>query len=309
MFAAILQKGIESQLKRYLNREYIIEQDTLSLLRGKIEISESINKMTFLNKRLVCSYDEFSINSYMNQILKSTVISLIKADISKERKQHLKNLLGYFLTVKEIDLHRINWNLQYNKNNQTYRMLMGICYLFIKGLLQTQSDGKLKLMNFLDEQRMCRLYEKFILEYYRKEHREVTANSSEIKWQLNDDNSQMLPAMQSDIMLSKRNRVLIIDAKYYAHSTQVQYEKHTVHSANLYQIFTYVKNKEVELMSEDHEVVGMLLYARNTDNHLPANDYMMSGNKISVRTLDLNCEFSEIKNQLDNIYNSFFVDS
>ena len=161
----------------------------------------------------------------------------------------------------------------------------------------------------VDEQRMCRLYEKFILEYYRKEHREVTANSSEIKWQLNDDNSQMLPAMQSDIMLSKRNRVLIIDAKYYAHSTQVQYEKHTVHSANLYQIFTYVKNKEVELMSEDHEVAGMLLYARNTDNHLPANDYMMSGNKISVRTLDLNCEFSEIKNQLDNIYNSFFVDS
>ena len=77
----------------------------------------------------------------------------------------------------------------------------------------------------------------------------------------------------------------------------------------LYTTYYYVKNKEVELMSEDHEVVGMLLYARNTDNHLPANDYMMSGNKISVRTLDLNCEFSEIKNQLDNIYNSFFVDS
>lgn len=306
MFAAILQKGIENQIKKYLNREYIIEKESLSCLRGKIEVSDSINTLAFLNKRLVCSYDEFSIDSYMNRILKSTVSCLIRSEISKQRKLRLKYLLGYFTNVKEIDLHRVNWKIQYNKNTQTYRMLMGICYLFSKGLLQTQSDGKLKLMDFLDEQRMCRLYEKFILEYYKKEHKEIAANSSEIKWHLNDDNDYMLPSMQSDIMLSKNNRVLIIDAKYYAHSTQVQFEKHTVHSANLYQIFTYVKNKEAELSEKEHEVSGMVLYAQNLENHLPANDYIMSGNKISVRTLDLNCDFPEIRKQLDCICNSFF---
>ena len=45
-------------------------------------------------------------------------------------------------------------------------MLISICYLVVKGLLQTQSDGTIKLMDFLDEQRMHRLYEKFILERY-----------------------------------------------------------------------------------------------------------------------------------------------
>ena len=39
-------------------------------------------------------------------------------------------------------------------------MLISICYLVVKGLLQTQSNGHTKLMDFLDEQRMCRLYEK-----------------------------------------------------------------------------------------------------------------------------------------------------
>lgn len=72
--------------------------------------------------------------------------------------------------VGVLDIHLINWNLQYNKNNQTYRMLIAVCYLIIKGLLQTQSDGTTKLMDFFDEQCMCRLYEKFILEYYKKEH-------------------------------------------------------------------------------------------------------------------------------------------
>ena len=66
-------------------------------------------------------------------------------------------------------------------------MLISVCYLVIKGLLQTQSDGSTKFMDFFDEQRMCRLYEKFILEYYRKEHPEIKAAASQIAWQLDDD--------------------------------------------------------------------------------------------------------------------------
>lgn len=48
----------------------------------------------------------------------------------------------------------------------------------------------------------------------------------------------MLPIMQSDIMLSRGNDILIIDAKYYSHATQVQFDKHTIHSPNIYQIYT-----------------------------------------------------------------------
>ena len=70
-------------------------------------------------------------------------------------------------------------------------------------------------MDFFDGQRMCRLYEKFLLEYYRKEHPELTANASQIAWQLDDTENQMLPRMQTDILLSKYNYILIIDAKYY----------------------------------------------------------------------------------------------
>ena len=117
-------------------------------------------------------------------------------------------------------------------------------------------------MDFLDERRMHRLYEKFILEYFRREHPELTANASQIPWQLDDGFGDMLPVMQTDIMLTKDEKTLIIDAKYYAHTMQRQYDKNTLHSGNLYQIFTYVKNKEAELAGQPHEVSGMLLYAR-----------------------------------------------
>ena len=212
----------------------------------------------------------------------------------------------FFEDVDVIDLYSVNWNMQYNRNNQTYRMLISICYLVFKGLLQTQSDGTTKLMDFLDEQRMHRLYEKFILEYYRKEHSELTANASQIPWQLDDDFGDMLPVMQTDIMLTKAEKTLIIDAKYYAHTTQRQYDKNTFHSGNLYQIFTYVKNKEAELADQPHKVAGMLLYARTDEEIYPEKEYRMSGNQIGVRTLNLDGDFDMIKNQLNEIAEKFF---
>ena len=306
LFAAILSKGISTQIKRGLGKSYVQQEEALSSIRGKIDISESVKTQSIQRKQLICSYDEFSVDTKMNRIIKATVKLLLKFDIDKARKKELMKLMVFFGEVSDIDLYSVDWRMSYNRNNQSYRMLMGICYLVVKGLLHTQADGSMKLMDFLDEQRMCRLYEKFILEYYRKEFPWISANASQIPWQLDDDSYELLPVMQTDIMLSVGKKVLIIDAKYYAHSTQVQYGVHTLHSANIYQIFTYVKNKEAELSGKQHEVSGMLLYAKTDEDVCPENEYSMSGNRICVRTLNLDCCFDEIRSQLNEIVSEFF---
>lgn len=305
LMSAILAKGIAIQLKRGLGKEYLAQVEELSTLRGKIEITESIKSQCTLGKKIFCTYEEFSVNNRMNRIIKSTVNLLLKADISKDRKKELRKLMVYFRDVEPIDLETVNWNLQYNKNNQSYRMMIAICYLVVKGLLQTTSDGNMKMMSFLDERRMNRLYEKFILEYYKKHYPELNANAAQIPWALDDGIGEMLPIMQSDIQLQKENSILIIDAKYYKSTTQMNFKKYSLHSNNLYQIFTYVKNKAYQ-MKVNSDVSGMLLYAQTDDKIQPNNTYMMSGNKIHVKTLDLNCEFSEISAQLNKIVGNYF---
>ena len=304
--AAILARGVSYQLRKGLGKEYVGKSETLSTLKGRIEVSESIKELTMLRNQLICSYDDFTVDTRMNRIIKATMLLLLRMDISNERKKELKKMIIFFGDVSDIDIHSINWKMQYSRNNQTYRMLISICYLVIKGLLQTNTDGSMKLMDYLDEQRMCKLYERFILEYYRKEHRELVANASQIPWQLDDEESSMLPIMKSDIMLSKGERYLIIDAKYYEHILQSYYGANSINSANLYQIFTYVKNKEAELTGKPHTVSGMLLYAKTNEMMIPNNTYKMSGNLISVKTLNLNCDFQEIARQLDEIADSYF---
>ena len=304
--AEILIKGVSVQIKRGLKRDYIPKTDTLSSVKGKIDVSDSIKTQSVLRRQLVCNYDDFTTDIVLNRILKTTLVLLLKGDITGKQKKEIKKLLVYFADVREINIHTINWNMQYNRNDQSYQFLITICYLVIKGLLQTQSDGKHKLLDFFDEQRMSRLYEKFILEYYRKHYPDLNANPSPIPWQLDQEGDGMLPLMKTDIMLQKNNNVLIIDAKYYSHTTQEQFDKHTIHSGNLYQIFTYVKNKEYELMNIPHKVSGMLLYAKTDETIQPDNVYYMSGNKISVRTLDLNQDFYQISMELNNIAENHF---
>jgi 5-methylcytosine-specific restriction enzyme subunit McrC len=305
--AAILSKGVAIQIKRGLGRDYIKTTEPISLLRGRIEISESIKTRSIYKRQVVCSYDEFSENSYMNKIIKTTIMLLLRSDISNTFKKELRKVLVFFENVELLDIYSINWNIQYNKNNQTYRMLLSVCYLVIKGLLQTNTDGTTRLMDFLDEQRMSRLYEKFIFEYFRKEYTEISVSASQIPWMVDDDERSLLPTMQSDIMLEYRNNILIIDTKYYSNNMQVYYDVYKLHSSHLYQIFTYVKNKDAELIDTSYKVSGMLLYAGTDREIQPNNTYMMSGNKISVKTLDLNCEFSKIKEQLNTIILENFV--
>ena len=303
----ILFKGVSSQIKQGLYKEYIPKTEKTSSLKGKIDFTASQKENTLINAQMICNYDDFSTNSYLNQIIKTTILYLIRSDISPKRKKNLKKIIIFFSDVEGLDINNINWKIRFTKNNKTYEMLISICELVINGLLQSQKDGSHKIMDYLDEQHMHRLYEKFILEFYRKERKELSANPIQIPWALDDDFDDMLPTMQTDITLTKDDKVLIIDAKFYAHSTMSQYGAQNLISGNLYQIFTYVKNEAEKVKSEGRTVAGMLLYAK-TDDDIIADDktYSMSGNTIVVRSLDLEQSFSGISKQLNAIANNCF---
>lgn len=305
LLSEILILGVQKQIKQGLVKDYIDITEDTSSPKGKINITESINTQSFIKGRLNCTYDDFSLNCYLNQILKSTMNILVKSDISKNRRKRLRNLLMYFRDVDLIDVKAINWKIRFDRNNQTYKMLVNVCYLVINGLIHTEMSGNVKVMEFLDDQQMSALYEKFLLNYFRKEHPKIRAHAPHIGWQIDSGVDVLLPKMKTDVTLEYGKRILIIDAKFYSKNISENYGKYMHHSGNLYQIFAYVKNKALELKGKGHKVSGMLLYAMTNERIQPDSDYMMSGNKISVKTLDLNQEFSVIKERLDGIADDY----
>lgn len=309
MFAAILGKGVAQQLKHGLYREYVNTSDNLTTLRGKLDIQGTIKNKLQHRQKLYCDFDELSENNLMNQVIKTTMTLLIKqGNVKIENKSVLKKDLLFFDSVDYIEPSAIKWDrIRYQRNNQSYRMLLNICRLVIDGLLLSTEQGMIKMATFLDDQRMSHLYEKFILEYFRYHHPELRANPDQVQWNLDDDNDMWLPNMITDITLkSKDGRVLILDAKYYGQQMQSNFDVQTYRNANLYQIFTYVKNWDKD---QTGNVSGMLLYAKTSEEFQPANQFSMGGNKIAVGSLDLNLPFTEIANQLEKIVQEYFVEA
>ncbi|MBR1693063.1 MAG: 5-methylcytosine-specific restriction endonuclease system specificity protein McrC [Lachnospiraceae bacterium] len=309
LFAAILAKGIAQQLKQGLHREYVTKRENLPLMRGKLDTHRTINQLTQRKKILACEYDELSVNNIFNQILKTTVFLLVQdSGVKNARKADLKKVLLFFDEVNVIEPTRIRWDLlRYQRNNKNYEMLMNVCCFVLDGMLQTTEKGSFKMVSFSDEH-MHKLYEKFVLEYYKRHHSYLTeVRPTQVKWDLAPDTDErmirFLPIMQTDIFLRYKEQVLIIDTKYYGKTMQTQYGKATLHSGNMYQIFTYVKNQDT---TSSGNVSGMLLYAKTDEAITPDCKLVMGGNRISVKTLDLSKDFKLIAAQLDRIAEEHF---
>lgn len=221
LFAAILSKGIGQQLKQGLYREYVTKNENLSVMRGKLDMPNTIRNRIQRKQKLACEFDELSENNLFNQILKTAIRYLLSNDgVDGERKISLKKVLVFFDEIELLEPSEIAWSrLHYQRNNKNYELLMNVCYFVLDGMLQTTEKGEYKMTSFSDEH-MARLYEKFILEYYSQHHTYLSeVKAGQVKWDLVGDNSEsmirFLPIMQTDIMLRLNEKILIIDAKYY----------------------------------------------------------------------------------------------
>ena len=299
LFAEILARGISYQLKQGLYREYVAKNESLQTVRGKIDINGTIANRMRRSQQIACDYDELSENNIYNRILVTTVSILIKhSDVKKDKKSKLKKLMLFFQNVEPIDVRIIRWNaLRFDRNNRNYRMLLYICYFLLNEWLLTTEEGKYKMREFSDEH-MERLFEKFVLEYYKKHY--PAAKAAPIKWNVVDEETDMsiLPTMKTDILLSLEPRTLIIDTKYYTNIMREYYGREKLREAHLYQINTYVNEYDKE---HKYNVDGMLLYAKTKEDKLDDSKIVhKNGYTLYIRTLDLNTDFETIKKRLDS---------
>lgn len=175
LFADILSKGIVKQLKQGLYREYIGRKEEVATMCGKIDMPGTITNKLTRKRVLTCEFDELSENNLFNQIIKTTVMLLLRhEDVKTDNKSDLKREMLFFSNVDIIDPTAIRWSaIRFQRNNNTYRLLVSICQLILEGMLLTTDKGEYRLASFIKPEQMSHLYEKFILEYYAKEHPKI----------------------------------------------------------------------------------------------------------------------------------------
>lgn len=83
------------------------------------------------------------------KVIKFEVQCVRQKTVKPDRKVLLKKNLILFENVDMIEPDQIRWDrIRYQRNNQSYQMLMNICYLVLGSLLLSTDKGETKLAVF-----------------------------------------------------------------------------------------------------------------------------------------------------------------
>jgi 5-methylcytosine-specific restriction enzyme subunit McrC len=210
----------------------------------------------------------------------------------------LYDLLRWLVPVRKIQLHADDFRrVQLHRNNRIYGFLLHICEFVHEHWLPSEYGGGRLFRDFVRDG-LSTLFEKFVFNFYRHELPDWQVSAPVIQWQRdtwNTDAAKLVPRMETDVCLRGPGRAIILDTKFYAQALKAgAYGSAKLPSANLYQLFTYLRQQSCELGWEHAE--GVLLYPRTTRDF--AVEFTTHGHRIRALTLDLMQPWQQIHTAL-----------
>jgi 5-methylcytosine-specific restriction enzyme subunit McrC len=267
LFALVLCDGIQHLSRRGLEQGYETREEEIVGIRGRMDVLRSARRFLPLHGRAACSFDELSANTQANQILKSTL----------RRLEHARGI------------------------STVLRFLLNVCELIHDSWLVDRDAGGHRFRNFTrDENLMARVFQDFLFHFIRLEVPSWRATREYIQWRAestSDPALTLLPRMETDISLRRGTKKLIVEAKYYQNTLAQRFDTAKFHSANLYQLMTYLNQARC---AAGETLEGMLIYPR-VDRGLRER-YTIQGYAVGVVTVDLSQEWGEVKNELLSLF-------
>ena len=301
--AVALLESTTKQIRRGLDRSYVNFAEDTSRIRGKINFSESIKRLTHIQGRLHCEFDEFSRDILHNRILKTCLEKLSRdPHVHSRTRNELTGLLDHFWDVSTIRIQRQMFQrLRLPRHSKSYQFLMHICELVHSSLLpEKTASGRLRFHDFLqDEVAMRMIFEKFVFNFSKRHFPEAEVSAMQIRWdrETHDlETERLIPVMKTDVTLKWPERKVILDCKYYKKAlVGGQYGGERFDTSNLYQLHSYLINQAVHPGWNDVE--GILLYPSNgySLNH----EFTLHGkHRVRILTIDLQQRWQQIESDL-----------
>ena len=185
LLGKVLAEGTFRLFRRGLDRGYREVQENLAGIRGKIAVSETAKRALRARGQVVCRFEEMSHDVPHNRILRSTLRSLMRLpDLHSGVRTSVRRAYSKLAGVTVVALNRrVFQQVQLDRNRRYYRFLLSVCRLIHEQLLVDEKTGETRFTNF-SEERMEKLYEDFIIEFYRREqdHYRINHRGRIIAW-------------------------------------------------------------------------------------------------------------------------------
>jgi 5-methylcytosine-specific restriction enzyme subunit McrC len=249
LFARLLVNSANRLLRRGLDRGYRGFVEETRAPRGKMLIDDMVKGQTLRRGMVICSFDELTADVLHNQIIKATAGALARAQgLLPQLSHELRLVVKRMSAVSDIRLSGGAFTrVQLSRNTGQYRPAIRLCELVYRALMPEETGLGSYFADILkDEVRMNAVFEEFLRNFYRIEQTQFPRVAAEtMTWNaesLDPGGSAYLPTMVTDITLRSRDRIVVIDAKFYREAFSHRYGPPKIHSPNLYQMLAYLQH-------------------------------------------------------------------
>lgn len=250
-----------AQVHRGLVRRYEPRAENLSVMRGRIGITEQIRLNSANPERLHCRFEEFQEDNPLNQILKACVRLLLKSSRELSNQRRLGELLLVFEGVSEVSRSTLPWHLiRFDRLNQRYEPSFKLAELFLKSTPPDVSGGSVQGFSLFFE--MNTLFEEYIGRIARRvfwpDGFKVVLQGPQRYLTYDETTEREAFAMKPDVVGLKGNDAAwIIDTKWKELSKEEA--KEGVAQGDMYQMYAYSNRyacSDVVLLYPHHEGLG-----------------------------------------------------
>jgi hypothetical protein len=238
IFISMFLCELETLVKKGVKSDYIMLEDNLKFLKGKLNINEQIKRNSIHKERFYVEYSEFLNDIKINQIIKTTLKFLYKKSNSSKNQQKIREFLFIFDEVSTCDDYKNFFEkLIINRQVKHYEQTLLWCKIFLLGDTFTPHKGNDLAFALLFD--MNALFESYVGNFIKKKYTNVSLQHSEKYLIENPKGFKLRP----DIFLEGK---FIADTKWKIIRQDINEseKKYKISQADLYQLYAYGKKYE-----------------------------------------------------------------
>ena len=231
IFISMFLCELEALVKKGIKSDYVVLEENLNFLKGKLNINEQIKRNSIHKERFYVRYSEFLSDIKINRIIKTTLQFLYKKSNSSKNQQKIRELLFIFDEVSECeDYKNFFAKLVINRQVRHYEQTLLWCKIFLLNNSFTPHNGDDLGFALLFD--MNALFESYVGNFIKKSFPGTILQHSE-KHLIEEPKSFKL---RPDIFLKGK---FIADTKW-----KIVKSKDDISQADLYQLYAYGKKHE-----------------------------------------------------------------
>ena len=316
LVAELLANAVERRMRRNITVGYRRRADVLNRVRGRIDLLRTERRQLLQRGQVACSFDELTADTPRNRCVREALLLLARVIKRKPLGRQCRELaarLGSAGVQSEPDARRVSGQILRSGAGWTdaeERQMLAAARLAFDLQIPTEEAGRALLaMANRDANPGWKLYEYAMAGFYEAVLRDRgwdVNNGRRMSWHMEDAEPSvrdLMPQMITDITLERRpagnaanGHRIVIDTKFMSPVTSGQQGKETFRSANIYQMYAYLRSQEDTGDPLWRHATGVLLYPSLGVDYDEAAT--IQGHRLRFATVNLVAESRTIRRQL-----------